>query len=132
MGSLAEFQQRAVRGRYGVPFHIQTVYGFKALLSQDGQALFRFDGLPGYLFEIFYRHKDGGAVCIHSHQESAAGRGLAVRTDCMIAFDKQGIAPASVRCFQKRINITISLIQFFHPLLLNGSFELKDFCNEGE
>ena len=49
MGSLAEFQQRAVRGRYGVPFNIQAVYGLKGLLSQDSPALFRFYGFPGYL-----------------------------------------------------------------------------------
>ena len=49
MGSLAEFQQWAVCGRYGVPLNIQAVYGFKGLFSQDSPALFRFDGLPRYL-----------------------------------------------------------------------------------
>ena len=99
MGSLAEFQQRAVRGRYGMPLNIQAVYGFKGLFSQDSPALFRFDGLPSYLFEDFCRHKDGGAVRIHSHQESAAGRRLAVGTDCMLALDKESVMPASAYCF---------------------------------
>lgn len=99
MGSLAEFQQWAVCGRYGVPLNIQAVYGFKGLFSQDNPALFRFDGLSSYLFEDFCRHKDGGAVRIHSHQESSAGRRLAVGTDCMLALDKQGVMPASAYCF---------------------------------
>lgn len=99
MGSLAEFQQRAVRGRYGVPLNIQAVYSLKGLLSQDSLALFRFDGFPGYLFEGFCRHKDGGAVCIYRHQESAAGRRLAVGADRVPALDKQGVMPASVYRF---------------------------------
>ena len=99
MGSLAEFQQWAVCGRYGVPLNIQAVYGFKGLFSQDNPALFRFDGLSSYLFEDFCRHKDGGAVRIHSHQESAAGRRLAMGADYMLALDKQGVMPASVYCF---------------------------------
>ena len=99
MGNLAEFQQRAFRGRYGVPLNIQAVYSLKDLFSQDSPALFRFDGFPGYLLKDFCRHKDGRAVCIYSHQESAAGRRLAVGTDCMPALDKQGVMPASAYRF---------------------------------
>jgi hypothetical protein len=71
-----------------VPLNIQAIYSLKGLLSQDSPALFRFDGLPGYLLEDFGRHKDGGTVRIHSHQESSTGWRLAMRTNCMLALDK--------------------------------------------
>ena len=99
MGSLAEFQQRAVRGRYGVPLTIPAEDSLNDRLSQTSRTLFRFDGVPGYLFEGFCRHKDGGAICIYRHQESVAGRRLAVGADRVPALDKQGVMPASVYRF---------------------------------
>ena len=99
MGSLAEFQQRAVCGRYSVPLNIQAVYGFKGLFPRTARHSSGSMDSPAICLKTFAGIRMGGAVRIHSHQESAAGRRLAVGTDYMLTLDKQGVMPASAYCF---------------------------------